>query len=343
MIYIRNIVDLMTNPILDILMFFVGLTVSSLISTLLQLILVKPFKCKMNYVEVFGFRYVRLDTGKWEYRGHRVKAGFQAETLIDLKAFPEGNYGAAMAYENGLIVTTMVLHMIISIVIFAVCLHGGYFIGPEFLAAIVFLTGLWTLICAGVRSGVAIAVLVKSNSKNTLGGYSVRARNMLRSNIPFENMDLKSVRELNFPKVWDSEKITYFPLYFAYLEATGKTELMPEAVNDIEAVLKPLDRSAPALITMFYLVYYYSYYNMVPAKAKEYYHRIGDNISKDMDSDSMCVKGFYELNCFGNVEKAKEFAASAVAKLDDMKSPSEREYWKKNIAKLNNSINYFRG
>ena len=70
-------------------------------------------------------------------------------------------------------------------------------------------------------------------------------------------------------------------------------------------------------------------------------HRIIDDITKDTEPNSMFVKGFYELNCFGNVETAKTCAIKALEKIDEFSVPVEREYCRKCIARLNHAIDNF--
>ena len=143
-------------------------------------------------------------------------------------------------------------------------------------------------------------------------------------------------------KVWDTEKHMYFLVYFEYLDANGFFDRMPEAVAEVESTMKPnMADSKIVLGVCMDLVYYYSYHNIVPGKAKEYYHRIVDDISKDTDPNAMFVKGFYELNCFGNVEVAKNCAIKALEKIDDFSTGDEREYCRKCIARLNHAIDNF--
>ena len=205
----------------------------------------------------------------------------------------------------------------------------------------VFLSGFWILMYSIGRIVLVIATVKKMYSKKSLGGYMTSAAGMLRAGIPFEKMDLKSVRELNYPKVWDTERKMYFPIYFSYLDANGFYDRMPEAVADVEAVLKPGERSKVAIAVLMTLVYYYSYHHIEPSMAKEYYHRMGDEIEKDTDCNTMRIKGFYELNCFGNADKARECATAALAKLDSFSVPAERDYERKCIARLNSAISGF--
>ena len=89
------------------------------------------------------------------------------------------------------------------------------------------------------------------------------------------------------------------------------------------------------------LIYYYSYHRPTPSAAKEYYHRIINDVEKDTDPNTMRIRGFYELNCFGDPVKARELSMKALEGLDTVSIPVEREYERKCIAKLNNAIDNF--
>lgn len=339
--YIKHIAELIGNPVLDILTSIVGILFASLVFFLIQIALTKPCYGRVSDMDLLGFRFSKPKDGKWEYRGFRFRLGFTAVTVVDFDNHPGVDNKKLISMDKTHMLITGTLTALIGTGVFIGCTAWCFNIYYWFPAAIVFLSGFWILLFSIGRIVLVIATVRKMYSKKTLGGYMSSAVGMLRAGIPFEKMELKSVRELNYPKVWDTERKMYFPIYFAYLDSNGLYDRMPEAVADVEATLKPGENSKVVQAVCMTLIYYYSYHNINPSQAKEYYHRMGDEIVKDMDSNSMRVKGFYELNCFGNVDKARECVVKALEKLDSFSVPAEREYERKCIAKLNSAIANF--
>ena len=341
MVYLRHIAELVGNPLLDILTAIIGMIFSSLIYTLIQLASAGPCCSKASDLKVLGFRFSRPQGGKLEYRGFRPGFSITADMVVDYKKHPDLDNKKLMALDKTHALFSGILTAVTGIVIFVFCFIWSFRIDYNLPASIVFLSGFWILLFSVGKCCLAVYSVSLVSSDKTLGGYYAKAIGMLRSGITFEKMELKSDRELNFAKVTDAEKKMYFPVYFCYLDANGLYDKMFEAVADVESIIRPGESSKAVFVDKMMLIYYYSYHNPVPSKAKEYYHSLGTDIEKDNDSNSLRIKGFYELNCFGNVEKAREYAGQALAKLDVFSVPAEREYERTCIAKLNSAIENF--
>lgn len=339
--YLSYIGDLTEDPVLDLLMGLVGLILVSGLFVLIQAALCKAFCARMTDIEVFGFKYSRNRSGKWEKRGHRVKIGFAATSAIDFEHYPNVDSEKLIAMDKNHMLLTGILTLIIGIGTFAGCLIATFKIYYAFPAAVVLLTGFWVLIFAIYKFIVCVVAAARVSSKNCLGSYTNRALALLRSGVPFEKLDLKPVNDLNFPRVWESERKMYFPFYFQYLDAKGLYDQMPDAVEDVERIMNAVTAAKIDIGIYMDLVYYYSYHRPIPQKAKEYYHRIISDIEKDTDPNAYRIRGFYELNCFGNPDRAREYAIKALEGLETFSLPAEREYERMCIAKLNNAIDNF--
>ena len=266
--YLQYIYEFISNPILDVLMGLVGLILVSGIFLLYQMALAKAFCAKMTDIEVFGFKYSRNSAGKWEYRGHRVKLAFSGVSAIDIENHPEIDGDKMIQKDKSHMLATSLLTTITGLGISAGCIIRSFTIYYAFPASVVFLTGFWVLLFTVGRLILVLSTMTKIYSKNSLGSYQMRAISLLRSGVPYEKLDLKSVRELNLKKVWE--------------------------------------------------------------------------IEKDTDPNTMRIRGFYELNCFGDPVKARELSMKALEGLDTVSIPVEREYERKCIAKLNNAIDNFK-
>ena len=340
--YFSYLGKLSYNPILILVMAIVGLVLSTFVQGLFQLAFAKVFGMKVTDIIIFGLKYTKLKNGKWEKRGRKAGIGLQVLTSFDLERDAGTDARKLLAREKGYMLVSALVMLLAGIGIFAGLLIATFNVYSFFLGSVLFLLGFWLLLFLIGKFCLTVSVISKINGKKSLGGYTQEGINMLRSGVPFAQMDLKPVSELNFKKTWDTEKQMYFLLYFEYLDANDYFDRMPEAVAEVERTLKPNMADTKINQGIFMdLVYYYSYHNIVPSKAKEYYHRIVDDITKDTEPDAMFIKGFYELNCFGNVETAKNCAIKALEKIDDFSVGDEREYCRKCINRLNHAIDNF--
>ena len=340
--YLRYLGQLSYNPILILVMALVGLILSTFVKSIVQLAFAKPMGMKVTDIMIFGLKYTKLKNGKWEKRGRKAGVGLQVETAFDLEREAGMDSRKLIAKDKAYMILTAVVTLLIGIGAFAGLLIATFNVDSYLLASVLFLLGFWLLLFLIGKFFLAISVVSKVNSKKSLSGYTQEVLSMLRSGVPFEQMEMKPFSELNYKKVWDTEKQMYFLLYFEYLDANGFFDRMPEAVAEAERTMKPnMAYSKVVLGVCMDLVYYYSYHNIIPSMAKEYYHRIFDDITKDTDPNAMFVKGFYELNCFGNVDTAKDCVIKALEKIDDFSTGDEREYCRKCIARLNHAIDNF--
>ena len=338
---IRNISELSHNLFLFLFIAVLSFILASLLNTLMYFIFAPVFGFKVAEFRAFGLTYEKQRNGKWEYRGNKHDIGFTASYIIDTDKCKSVDNDKLVFKEAAFMLTAALVQILIAVICLFAGVFGGFNIESVFLASLAFWFGTSIFVFVMVRAVITFYVVIKVNSKNTLSGYTQAAAGKIRAGVPIEKLDLKPVSEMNFKKVIDSERLIYFPFYFAYLDASGKFDLMAPAVEEIERVLKPYSNSRPELGVMIILVYYYSYHCVSPSKAKDYYNRAGDTLAKDKDSNGMRVKGFYELNCFGNAGKATECLNNALARIDTFSIGSEREYERVLLARLSDAINRF--
>lgn len=338
---IRQLSALNINPWWLLILAFAAYIFSTLITTLNFFIFAPLFCFKVKEFRMFGLTLERQNDGKWEKRGGKVTVGFTAECVLDLDKTVGVSDEKLRAKEAGLLLVNSITELIVAGAFALAGVYGGLNIESDFPASTVLWFGIAVLVFSVVRFGVRIWILIKTNASNSLAGYTQNALAKIRADVPFENLDLKPVSEMDYKKIANVEKIMYFPLYFMYLDASGKYDRMAAAVGEIEGIIKPAANSRADAAVLIALVYYYSCHYIMPSTAKEYYHRVGDALEKDRDANGMCIKGFYNLNCFGDINRARECLNQANASIDSFSRGSEREYWRKNIAKLSDAINRF--
>lgn len=329
--------NLAVNPLIALLLAVLTYHFPSFVNMLLYMIYAPMFKLKVKQIGLLGFRYEKND-GKWESRGYKPMIGFNAELVYDMEKCKDWSPKKFKDKERDLLLAIGFTGLLIGAGVLTGCLFWSHNIGNEFFASLVKIFGeSWFVFSFGMLL-VPVIILIKLHNKNSLGAYYQEALGLIRTDIPFEQLNLKSVKELNFKKVTNAERIMYFPVYFEYLDCCDMFDKMPEAVNDIESVLKPTGSSRAELFCAITLTFYYSYHCVNPMLATKYYQMAGDFLAKDTDSNGMRIKAFYELNCCRNLQKAMEYAQRANEVIDKFSIGSEREYESKCLARLDEAI-----
>ena len=338
-----ELLDLYYNPVIVFVMAIFAYIFMTLMNSVYLMLFSKMFKVKVVEIKALGFKWEHQHNGKWIYTGYKPGLGFAASSHYDLDKCEGMTFAQMKANENLYLVCVMIANLLTATGIFIAGLAGGVNIPSELLASITVELGTSVMVFTLIMAVITIRVLIRVNNKNSLIGYQQSVVAMVRANIPFEKLDLKSVPELHFKKVTDYEKEIYFPFYFAYLDATEQFDKMAAAVGDIEQTLKPNGDSRVDRFIYCTLTYYFSTIYFDPEKAKEYYAKAGDTLAKDTDANGMRIKGFYELNCFGNVAKARECLEAAEAAVENFSTGSEREHERMLIARLRGAIEKFPG
>lgn len=333
--------ELYYNPVIVFVAAILAFLLVSLMNMVFHLILAPLFKLKTVEINVIGFKWEKQKSGNWVYTGYKPGLGFAASESFDLDKCADLKATKMKANENIFLILVTIADLILATGVLIAGLAGGVNIPSELLASMAVEFGTSYMVFALVRAVVTVYVLLKVNNKNSLIGYQQSVVSMIRSGVPFERMELKSVPELHFKKVDAFEKEMYFPFYFAYLDDTEQFDKMAAAVGDIEQTIKPNSDSRIDRFIYCTLTYYYSTLYFDPEKAKEYYAKAGDTLAKDTDANGMRIKGFYELNCFGNVAKARECLEAAEAAVDSFSVGTEREHERKLIRRLRDAIEKF--
>ena len=339
--FLDEIIDFSISPLVAFVMAFITFLFPSCMSMLLQMLFAPLFKLKVRLISLMGFRFEKQNNGKWESRGYKPMIGFTAEPVFDMERCAGMSPKQFRVKERQSLLTTGIIGLLIGAGVMTGCLFWAHNSSSEYFASLIRIFGFFWFCFALAMLILSVILLIRVSNKNSLGGYYQNAIGMIRAGIPYDQMDLKSVKELNLKKVMNSEKIMYFPIYFQYLDYCGLFDKMPEAVNEIESILTPQASSRSALFCMITLTYYYSYLCPNPVLATQYYQRSGDFLAKDTDSNGMRIKAFYELYCCRNVERAIDYAGKAYEGLEKFSIGSEKEYERVCIARLNEAIRQF--
>ncbi len=319
-----------------------SLWLRSLIHAGILALLAPKFYSRISSFTLFGYEYENID-GKFVFVKKENNPIIQARPVFDIKKYPN-------ASEEMLDKADSTFALVASGITFAICLalSIGFFFLRTSLGETSFLTLFITSIALGllwhgaVIFGIAIFSVYKV--KTSLAGYVTNARKKVMAGQRFGNLNLKTVEELPYKKVAYYEELMYYPIYMAYLEDSRNESRMNEIAEKTASLLNshPFNRSY--LYAFAQLVYYYSYINRAPEKAKYFYNEIKQYLENDTDANSYRIRAHYELTVNNNYELARSFADKANAKLPVFSAGGERLYEADCIQKLyerlDNEANY---
>ncbi len=317
----------------DFLHLIAGMTLGIIISSIFFFIpmvcLAPMFYSKIRILDVFGFKLERNYDEKWRFIKYTPKLTVTCLPLWDIKkleGLPPEQYRDK---QNSYIIVSNLIGVVLCIAAGIIC----YIPNNKILRYL----GIYLCIYAVARFGIMIWTVSRAK-KDSLLRYTELAKDKIRSGIPIELLDLKSCSELPYPNATKAEKALYFPMYFAFLEATRQYELMEEAVNEIEPYVINSGVSSTMMIDYYDMLYYYSRHNINRDKAQMYYNKLRSYIEKDTDANGQRVLGFYALNIMLNKDLAQQYADKALAALDKFSIGSERDLERTMINELFEAI-----
>ena len=143
--YLRYLGNLSFSPILILTMGIVGLVLSTFIKSIVEIILVKPFGMKVTDFSIFGFKFSRSRSGKWESRGRKPSVGLEVYTSFDLEKTAGTDSKKLIANEKAYLTVVGIVTLVLGIVVFAGLLVATFSVSSFALASVFFFIGAWTL------------------------------------------------------------------------------------------------------------------------------------------------------------------------------------------------------
>ena len=167
-----------------------------------------------------------------------------------------------------------------------------------------------------------------------LMGHTMRAVNKLRAGYPFEDMELKPVRDLPYKNTTLVERTQYYQLYLCLLESSGRPEDMREPIGEIVQYLSGKSFIIQNMGLYCWLVYYFSRYELDPQSAGYYLGQIRAALEADRDANSKRVLAYYAFGIEQDYVRARSYWQQAMNTIDEFSLGAERELERKMLREL---------
>ena len=285
-------------------------------------LLAPKYKLYVNRYYIFGNEYM-WENDKYIFVRKNSLPIIQASPAFDIKKYPDINNEDISKSDNHFAITSSVITalicILISIPLFILARNASWLLMG------VTLSLAFGIIFHGL-SMVVFALIAIHKVKTSLSGYTKSAIGKLRDGQPLSTFNLLPVEELPYKKISNYEYILYYPIYMAYLESCGEISKMEPIAEKLGDLVKGATMSSNCYSAYYTLIYYYSFYNQNPAKAKSFYNVVFQTIEKDTDANSYRIRAHYELTVNGNKDLAYELASKAQATVGHFSIGSERDH-----------------
>ena len=157
----------------------------------------------------------------------------------------------------------------------------------------------------------------------------------MRQGIPFEQMDLKPVSQLPYKNPSKLEKMMYYQLYIPYLIDRNDIEGLKDPIREMTDFYGKRDYIVQETLSYYWLIFYYSRYEINPANADAFFTRVSGTLLSDSDSNAKRVLAYYHFGVKRDVEKAEQYIKEGLAVIDKFSLPgAEREQERKLLLDL---------
>ncbi len=316
----------------------ISVMLKSLLLTLLMLLFAPVFGMRCSMVSLFGLTFVFDRDGSHTCRFAKLTPICTYSVAADLK--DSDSYDAKKSDQKqflcDLLARVLLLLIGIGIALCCMdnirhCIEGNAYVWEFFLAG--FGTGMvFHSLMSLVSMGYTWGVMMKR-----LGGFTQKMIHRLRAGEPIEQLPLGSVKELGYAHASKTEKMLYYPLYLAWLFLHDRIGDMQPPIREMTEYLLDKDLSMNLTGCYYWLIFYYSRYEINPMLAREFFKKTEKILLSDNDPNAKRVLGYYYFGIERDPAAAARYVADGFACLDRFPA-SEREMERRLLHELDGSI-----
>lgn len=320
----------------ELISFILGFCIAAdlvvqVIENILKIIFVPRFGLKISSVSFFGLFFIKQND-RWEVSFRQPSLLCQCAIGIDVsKPIPEDSEKREKqaAYLVGVLMILISLSVAFLFSDYCLKLFHGEMISLSNIFILSFVTGM--VFHSVVHMGICVytwRVVMKR-----LAGYIDATIKKIRQGYSFEDLNLKPIEELPY-KILKSEKMLYYNLYVYYLMVTGEVEEMQIISHEITYLLNHSEFIIQYTGLYYWLVYYYSKYEIDPVMADKFFKSIRTILNKDSDANAKRVLAQYYYGIQKDMEKARKYLNEGLACVDSFSCGGERVLERKLLEEL---------
>ena len=312
--------------------FLIAIWVRELIQLVTALLLAPRFDFKVKKFIVFNQIFTKEDD-KWVRTTGKRSALIQCLPTVDISKHHEP--GEMEKKEKQMEFLRIFIQLVISALLLFVCLkpcqrvlnQSGSFLDW-------FLAGLSTGLCWHSIVTLGIRIYVYGVMMKKLPGYVQTLINRLRAGERFSDMGLRPVEELPYKDPKPMEKMFYYLFYLPAMLESGQIGAMQKPIREMTAYFRDREYLVGETGNYYWLVFYYSRFELNPAAATHFLNKIRPNIEQDKDANGKRVLAYYAFGIEQDFPKARKYLDEAYAVIDKFSAGGERELERRLLADL---------
>ena len=312
--------------------FLCAVWLKELIQLATAVLLAPKFGFKVNRILIFN-QIFRKEDGKWTRTTGKMSRTIQCLPTVDLtRKFEPGE-----AEKNERKMESLRVFVLMAIGAFLLLLCWQPFMRVLDLSGNMldwFLSGLslglcWhSIVALGIRSCV-YGVMMKR-----LPGYVQSLTNRLRAGERFGSMGLRPIEELPFKDPKPMEKMFYYCYYLSAMLETGQIGALQKPTREMTVYFRDSEYLVAHTWSYYWLVFYYSRFELNPAAATHFLNKIRPDIESDKDANAKRILAYYAFGIEQDFPKARALLSEAYAVIDKFSSDGEQELERKLLSDL---------
>ena len=307
-----------------------GVSIASLIKTVIEIILSRRVGMVANMISIFGYTFARdRDTGKYTKYMDKLKLLSSCQIIYDInKPF----MGDKVDDERKVLWNSTFISSSILLVLAVPCYILAYAMDTDGLI------GILTALLKGFGLGfafqaivsVVITLYVLNKQKSELSRAIQRSKKAILSGMPFNMLSMKPVEEME-GKYSFAEELTYNIFYCYYLLSVENFGELKRVTERMRTLLKDREPLIHYTLAYYWLIYYYSRYEINPMYANKFYEACNQTIIRDQDANAKRVQAYYFYAIRQDVQSARRFVNEGLAVVDKFSVGDEREMERKSL------------
>ncbi len=301
--------------------FFVSIWLKSIIEIVTGLLLAPKFGLRVSRIDVLHLQFVRQD-GRWVRSTKKFSYLIQHLITVDVsKPVPED----IDTKEKQFNAIRLGILFVISGLICAACsgplrvLVSGE---PSVLESFLGVFGVAMVIHS--ISALSIALYTYGVMMKRMGGYVNSLTKRLRAGDSFTSMHLLPVEELPYKKITDIEKMFYYGYYLNAMLEQNEIGALQKPTREMTLYFRNRDYIVQETWNYYWLVFYYSRFELNAAAAQHFLERIRTTIEKDNDANAKRVLAYFAFGIEQDFPKARALLNEAYAVIDKFSVGAER-------------------
>ena len=312
---------------------FVSFFLIDAFKIIFEILLAPKFGYKCKHIIFFGIQFEK-ENEKWICKKEKFSPTIQRNITVDLsKHIPDDidKKGKQLTW------ITYLLQTIVSFAIIALFFDEmkGVFGGEDMSISKFFFGSIALGVIVKQIIDLCINIYSHEIILRRLGGYIDDKIKKVRQGYLLTELDLKPIDQLPYKNPSVIEKMMYYRIYVPYLILNDDIDGLKTPFYEMTEYYFRRDFIIQDVLSYYWLIFYYSHYNLSPTMADMFYERVSRTLLNDNDANAKRVLAYYYYGAKHDVDKAKQYVKEGLACVDNFSLPgSERELERKLLKDL---------